>query len=63
MATIAVMKHHNQRNLGEKSLFGLHFYITVYHQRKSGQERKQGKNLEARADAEAMEGATQPASL
>jgi hypothetical protein len=34
---------------------GLHFHIAVY-QRKSGQELKQGRNLEARADAEAMEG-------
>jgi hypothetical protein len=30
--------------------------ITVHHQSKSGQELKQGRNLEARADAEAMEG-------
>ena len=31
------------------------FYITVLHQRKSGQEPKQGRNLEAGADPETME--------
>jgi hypothetical protein len=40
---------------GEKDLFGLHFHITVHHQRKLGQELKQGRNLEAGADAEAIE--------
>jgi hypothetical protein len=39
-----------------KGSFGLHFHITVHHQRKSGQEIKQGWNLEAGADAEAIEG-------
>ena len=34
---------------------GLHFTISVHHQRKSGQKLKQNKNLEAGADAEAME--------
>ena len=47
--TIAVLKH-----LGGKGLFGLYFLITVHHQRKSGQELKQGKNLEAGVDVEAM---------
>jgi hypothetical protein len=42
---------------GGKSLFSLHFHITVHHQRKSGQELKQGRNLEAGADEEVMEGA------
>jgi hypothetical protein len=41
---------------GGKGLFSLHFHIAVHHQRQSGQELKQGKNLEARADAEALEG-------
>jgi hypothetical protein len=36
-------------------LFGLHFNITYHHQRKSGQEIKRGKNLEAGADAEVVE--------
>jgi diadenosine tetraphosphate (Ap4A) HIT family hydrolase len=37
---------------GGKSLFGLHFHIIVHHEWKSGQELKQGRNLEAEADAE-----------
>ena len=37
-------------------MFGLHFHITVRLQRKSGQELKQDRNLEAGADAEATEG-------
>jgi hypothetical protein len=41
---------------GEKGLASLSFQITVHHQRKSGQELKQCRNLEASADAEAMEG-------
>ena len=41
---------------GGKDVFCLHFHITVYHQRKSGQELKQGRNLEPGADAAIMEG-------
>jgi hypothetical protein len=41
---------------GAKGLFSLHIHITVYHQKKSVQELKQGRNLKARADAEVMEG-------
>ena len=47
---------------GEReSLFSLHFhhqsdFIAVHHQRKTGQELTQGRNLEAGADAKAMEG-------
>ena len=41
---------------GGKGLFGLHFHITVHHQRKSGQELKQDRNLETGADAESVEG-------
>ena len=56
--SIAVMKHHNQKKkvswVGKG--FGLQFWIIVCHWRKSGQELKQGENLEAEADAEAMEG-------
>ena len=33
-----------------KGLFGLHFRITVYHRRKSGQELKHGMNQAAEAD-------------
>ena len=36
-------------------MFSLRFQIIVHHWRKSGQELKQGRNLEARAEAEAME--------
>jgi hypothetical protein len=38
-------------------LISLDFYITVHHQRKLGQELKQGRNLETGSDAEAMDGA------
>ena len=41
---------------GGKGLFGLHLHIAVHQQGKSGQELTQGMNLEAGADAEAMEG-------
>jgi hypothetical protein len=40
----------------EGASFSLHFHVTVHHQRKSGQELTQDRNLEAGADAEAMEG-------
>ena len=45
---MAVMKHCDQSNLGRKRFIQLML--------KSGQELKQGRNLEAGADAEAMEG-------
>jgi hypothetical protein len=41
---------------GEKDLLSHCFHITVPYLRKSGQELKQNRNLEARADAETMEG-------
>lgn len=54
--SIAVMKHHNQSNLGRKALFVLHIHInTVHHQRKSEQKLKHSKKLEVGADAEAVE--------
>jgi hypothetical protein len=34
----------------------LYFQIIIHHKRKSGEELTQGRNLEAGADAEAMEG-------
>jgi hypothetical protein len=40
---------------GRKGLFGLYVHITVHPRGKSGQELKQYGNLEAGADAEAME--------
>jgi hypothetical protein len=46
-----------KKQVGEKRVFfSLYFHIAVHHQRKSGQELTQGRNLEAGADAEAMEG-------
>ena len=42
--------------LGGKDLFGLQFHNTVHHCRKSGLELKQGRNLEAGADAKVKEG-------
>jgi hypothetical protein len=40
---------------GGIGLFGLHLHITVYYQRKPGKKLKQDGNLEAGADAEAIE--------
>jgi hypothetical protein len=55
-----VTKHEDQQaSWGEKGLFvyfGLYFHITVDHQRKSRLELQKGRNLEAGAYAEAMEG-------
>jgi hypothetical protein len=36
------------------SFFGLHFHITVHHLRKSGQELKQARDLEAEAMEECV---------
>ena len=49
------MTKDHESSVGEKGLFGLHFHITVHYGRKSGQELKQGRILEAGADTEAME--------
>ena len=55
--SIAVRRHHDQKQLGEERVyFSLHFHITGQHGGKSGQELKQWRNLEAGADAEAVEG-------
>ena len=40
---------------GGMGLFGLHLHITVYYQSKPGKKLKQDGNLEAGADAEAIE--------
>ena len=66
--SIAAMKHHDQKaNWGGKGLFNLHFclmnYIDVKYKRKSGQELKQSRNLEAGADAEVMGGMLLPGLL
>ena len=52
---IAVMKHHDQRDLGREGFVWLCFHITVQHQRKSGLDLKQGRKLEAGADIQATE--------
>jgi hypothetical protein len=53
--SIAVVKHHDQCNLGRN---GLHIpsHSPLREIRTSGQELKQGRNLEAGADAESIEG-------
>jgi hypothetical protein len=43
-----------KKHTGEEKLFDLHFHIANYHQRKSGQEPRQGRNLEAGANAKAF---------
>jgi hypothetical protein len=43
----------HQASWGGKGLFS--FHIAVHHQRKSGLELTQGRNLEAGVDAEAMD--------
>jgi hypothetical protein len=50
--------HYDQEaSWGGTGLFSLHFHIAIHHQRKSGHELTQGRNLEAGADAEqVMEG-------
>ena len=55
--TIAMMKHHNQSKLGRKEFIRL---TLLYHSsslRKSGQEPKQGRNLEVGADERPWRGA------
>jgi hypothetical protein len=55
--SIAVTKRHDQKaSWGERDLFGLHFYSIINYGRKSRQELKQGRNPEAGAESEAMEG-------
>jgi hypothetical protein len=52
--SITVMKYNHQKSsLREGDIFGLCFPSTVHHGRRSGQELKQGRNLEKEADAEA----------
>ena len=49
------MKHYDQKaSWRGKDLSGLPFHITLHPQKKSEQELKQGGNLEAGADAEAV---------
>jgi hypothetical protein len=48
------LSHDQKASWGGKGWFSLHFQIIIHHWRKSGQELKQGWNLEAGADTEAM---------
>jgi hypothetical protein len=46
-----------KKQVGEERVYSAYtFHTAVHHQRKSGQELTQGRNLEAGADVEAMEG-------
>jgi len=55
--SITAMKQHDQcKNWKEKGLSGLHIQIIVHLWRKLRQELKQGWNLEAGANAEAVDG-------
>ena len=46
-----------KKQVGEERAYSAYtFHIAVHHQRKSGHELTQGRNLEAGADTEAMEG-------
>jgi hypothetical protein len=51
------MEHHDQNQAKEERVYLAYTSTSiVHHWRKSGQEHTQGRNLEAGADAEAMEG-------
>ena len=52
-----MVRHHDQSSLGQQRLIERVLHITAHHQRKSAHRLEQGRNLEAGADAEAMEGA------
>jgi hypothetical protein len=49
-----LIKHHDSKPLGERMVYFI-LQLVVYQAGKSGQKLKQGRNLEAEADAEAME--------
>ena len=51
------MEHQDQRQLERKGLISWQSLLTGHHQKQGGQELKQGGNLEAGADAQAMKGA------
>lgn len=54
----SVSLHHDQKQVGEERacvLFGLCFHIVIHYWRESRKELKEGWNLEAGADAKAME--------
>jgi hypothetical protein len=53
--SIPVQNIMTKKQVWEERVFGLHFHTAVHHQRKSGHELTQGRNLEAGVGAEAME--------
>jgi hypothetical protein len=54
---MTVIRYQDQKLLGEEGVyFSLEFHITTYYGRKSGQEIKLGRNLEAGSEVKAMEG-------
>lgn len=55
--SIDMIRHHDRHILGRKRFIWLKYsHITVHHQRKLGLELKQGRILDAVADAEGIEG-------
>lgn len=44
-----------KENWGGEGLFNLLYHITISHQRKSGQDLKQGRDIEAEIDTDVME--------
>jgi hypothetical protein len=52
--SITTMKHHDQKARGGKGLFCLHVHIAVTTKGSQNRELKQGRNLEAETDAEAI---------
>lgn len=56
IVTVGMIKDYDQRKLWGTGFIWLRFYITVNHQRRLLQEHKQGKDLEADANAETMKG-------
>jgi hypothetical protein len=59
--SIVMKQHESKAGWGGKGVFSLHFHIDVHHQRKSGQECTQVRDLETGADTEAMERCWPPA--
>jgi len=51
-----VIKYHGQQQAREERVHLAHSFAPIHHRKKSGQELKEGRNLEAGADAEAVEG-------
>ena len=54
--TVAVMKHHDQKQLEEERVLFLTAPCNTSHQKQRGQELTRGRNQKAGADREAMDG-------